>query len=117
MTDSLKIAEILDRAADHIESVGWFQGELYDRYTDPSRPLAACRVCALGAINVALHGSPQFPVGRTLGGVDAHEVAEYVERGFENTELASWNDESGRTQDDVTAAFRGTAAELRGGAV
>jgi hypothetical protein len=112
------IADILDRAADHIDTVGWHQGEVYDPYQRPDKPTSECRVCALGAINVALHGSPQFPLGpKAEGALDAHGVAAYVERRLDyDDELATWNDMEGRTQDEVTAALREAAAELRGGA-
>jgi hypothetical protein len=110
VTTPAEIADILDKAADHIETVGWFQGGLYDMYRDPAKPPTECRVCAMGAINVALHGSPLFPPY----GDDAHDIAEYVERRLgADAEMATWNDMPGRTQDEVTAVFRETAAELR----
>ena len=65
------IPSVLDRAADHIDRVGWHQGTLYD---NSELSLANCPVCALGAINVALHGEPTF----TDEGPDAHDVADAV---------------------------------------
>ncbi|MFJ4808551.1 DUF6197 family protein [Streptomyces longwoodensis] len=113
---SAKVADALDAAAAHIERVGWFQGDMYDPEQARIKPLTQCAVCALGAINVALHGSPQFPLhdSEEWGSVDAHDLADYVTaRRIEGFDLAAWNDEPGRTQDDVTTALRETAAELR----
>lgn len=110
-----EVADVLDRAVAHIESVGWFQGDLYDFYTDPRRPSDECRVCAIGALNVALHGTPRFPLERQPDGLDAHDVADIVKRLIDDIDLADWNDAQGRTQDEVTALLREAAAELRGG--
>jgi hypothetical protein len=110
------VADILDKAANHIDTVGWHQGELYDRY-QAIESASECRVCMLGAINVALHGDPKFPIGRKIAGeTDAHDVAAYIERRLAvDDDMATWNDAEGRTQAEVTAALRETAAELRGG--
>ncbi|MGW0837092.1 DUF6197 family protein [Streptomyces prunicolor] len=117
MSKSLpEFADILDKAADHIDTVGWFQGSLYNDFTDPDKPLAACQVCALGAINMALHGTPQFPLRGHEIRYEAHEVAELLKSRIGDDELAEWNDAEGRTQAEVTALMRETAAELRGGA-
>ena len=110
------VADALDRAADHIESVGWWQGALYDHEQAVSKPLSECAVCALGALNVALHGTPLFSMGLRSDELTAHDIAEYVERSLGGVELAGWNDDPGRTQDDVTTTLRRTANELRGGA-
>ena len=107
------IAEALDRAADHIDKVGWFQGDLWDVYTDADRPPAECPVCAFGALNMALHGTPRFPELRP-GDLNSHDLADYVERHLGGVELADWNDAPARTQAEVTGLFRETARELRG---
>lgn len=110
-----EIAAILDRAADHIDAVGWWRGELYDHRQAATRPLLQCSVCAIGAINVALHGEPTFKM-RLAGEdvLDAHSVAAFVEQRLKvDDEIATWNDRPGRTQGEVTAALRETAAELR----
>jgi aryl carrier-like protein len=110
------IADVLDRAADHIETVGWWQGALYDHEQAISTPLDQCAVCAMGALNVALHGTPHFARELQANEPTAHDVAELIEQGLDGVELADWNDRPGRTQDDVTALLRRTADELRGGA-
>lgn len=118
MSENLtEIADILDRAADHIDTVGWLQGSLYGKH-EPTQPLTECRVCAIGALNMALYGSPSFALRDPAPDeVTAHDVAEYLQ-GSRTTglELAEWNDTEGRTQNQVTALLRETAAELRGAA-
>lgn len=108
-----EFADILDKAADHIDTVGWHQGRLYD---DAYTPLTACPVCAMGAINTALFGTPKFPLDMRRADCETYEVADLLRPRIGNAELAEWNDEEGRTQDEVTALMRETAAELRGGA-
>lgn len=105
----LDIPALLDKAADHIDRVGWHQGSLYDRERNSKLTLAGCPVCAIGAINVALHGEPTF----TSEGPDAHDVADAVLEALGIEGLADWNDEPGRTQAEVTNALRDTAAALR----
>lgn len=112
-----QIAAALDAAADHIDKVGWFQGDLYDDYTNPLRPLTECRVCAIGALNVALYGTPRFPAAVDRGALTAHDVADFLRSRHGGGELAEWNDAEGRTQAEVTGLLRATAAELRGGAL
>lgn len=115
-TDALsptKVANILDAAAAHIEHVGWLQ----DDYYEYGKPATDCRVCSMGAINVAMFGHPS-PPKEAMAYSAACEIGDLVVNhlsvlGFD---LAAWNDEPHRTQGDVTAAMRETAAELRGGA-
>ncbi|KAB1146754.1 hypothetical protein F7R91_14335 [Streptomyces luteolifulvus] len=110
-----EIADALDRAADHIDTVGWLQGDLYDDYAQHGKPLAECRVCAMGALNMALHGTPMFPLNLQPDELTAHDVAALVEQRIAGSELADWNDSRGRTQAEVTALLRETAADLRNG--
>lgn len=111
--DLTAIADILDKAADHIDTVGWWQGSLYeDAYT----PVTACPVCAMGAINMALHGTPKFPLEVRRCDYETYRVADFLRPRMGGSELAEWNDAEGRTQAEVTALMRETAAELRGGA-
>jgi hypothetical protein len=109
------IADVLDLAAGHIDKFGWIQGDLWDVVAEREKPPSECPVCAMGALNMALHGTPRFPEVRP-GDLAAHDVADYLERRLDGTELADWNDAPERTRDEVTRLFRETAAELRGGA-
>ncbi|MGW2920320.1 DUF6197 family protein [Streptomyces angustmyceticus] len=103
----IDIPAVYERAADHIDRVGWIQGNLYDRAG--GMPFNLCRVCAVGAINIALNGSPRFP----SYGIDAHDVVQPLREALGCEEMADWNDAPGRTQAEVTAALRDTAAALR----
>ncbi|NUQ95330.1 MAG: hypothetical protein HOY79_01770 [Streptomyces sp.] len=109
------IADVLDRAADHIDKFGWMQGDLWDLRADARLLPSQCPVCAFGSLNMALHGTPRFPELRP-GDLSSHDVADYVERRLGGVELADWNDDPHRTQAEVTALFRETASQLRGGA-
>lgn len=103
-------ADILDAAAAHIERVGWLQEDYYEH----GKPATDCRVCAMGAINVALFGHP-FPPEDDNAYLTTCELGDTIlaHLGVLGLDLAAWNDEPHRTQDDVTTAMRETAAELR----
>lgn len=109
-----KIANVLDAAAAHIERVGWLQADYYEH----GKPATDCRVCSVGAINVALFGHPFPPADDTAYAVTS-DVGDLVleHLGVLGLDLAAWNDEPHRTQNDVTTAMRETAAELRSKAV
>ena len=104
------VADILDAAAAHIERFGWIQ----DDYYELGRPATKCGVCSMGAINVAMFGHPSPPKD-VMAYFATCEVGGLVLKrlGVLGIDLAAWNDEAHRTQDDVTTAMRETAAELR----
>lgn len=108
-----ELADVLDKAADHIDTVGWWQGSLYN---DTYKPVTARPVCAMGAINMALYGTPQFPPLARRENYETYQVADLLKPRIGNSELSDWNDAEGRTQAEVTALMRETAAELRRGA-
>lgn len=109
------IASVLDKAANHIDLFGWTQNALYDEAQAMGTPLKRCRVCAMGAINSAVYGGPQYPVRERdlnpAGEMAVEHLRMYL--GI-NVSVAQWNDQKLRTQDEVTAAMRSAAAELRG---
>lgn len=113
------IADILDKAADHLARVGLTKGYLYDEAQADEENTARkdCRVCAAGAINVAVHGVPSYSVTqvtdeqRELEIRAEEELGEYL--GLDNITVPQWNDDKDRTADEVIAAFRETAAGLR----
>ncbi|MET8113724.1 DUF6197 family protein [Streptomyces prasinus] len=106
----VKVAEILDAAAAHIDRVGWLQEDYYAADLPPTD----CRVCAMGAINVAMFGHP-FPPEDSHAYAVTCDLGDLVleHLGVLGLDLAAWNDEPHRTQDDVTGALRETAAQLR----
>ncbi|QCX81169.1 hypothetical protein C9F11_37930 [Streptomyces sp. YIM 121038] len=109
------VADALDRAADHIERYGWAQGALYDGRQAEGAPTSECRVCAIGAINTAVYGSPSYPAYDS----PHHDLALLAERWLrvylqlDTVTLPEWNDALGRTQEQVVQAMRDTAKRLR----
>ncbi|GAA1887612.1 hypothetical protein GCM10009837_06680 [Streptomyces durmitorensis] len=119
-----EIADVLDKAIDVIDRVGWHRGYLYDEeQAEEGKALRDCPVCALGSISVAICGSPTLGAGDrdiheavALADAAAVAVARHVGVPPVPRQVAYWNDELQRTADDVRNAFRDTAAELRAGA-
>lgn len=120
----IPIPDLLDKAAGVIEVRGWHQGGympdlVADRDTNP--------VCVLAAINVACG---QDPVTDLYGAsVDdaairaAAAFADHLGLGLLYSPIdvvdqvgETWNDEDGRTAEQVTTALRECAAGLRAGA-
>ncbi|MFE2497153.1 hypothetical protein [Streptomyces scopuliridis] len=117
------VADILDKAADTIEANGHHKGDLYRK--SRGRRRNRCQVCAFGAINIAVHGSPlhpdQYAVTPDRPDRRGWNLAVAVSAGrmlrshLGVTEVHEWNDAADRTAADVTAAMRATAARLRAG--
>jgi hypothetical protein len=102
----------LRAAADIIERNGWHQGNYF--LPDDPKPPQECRVCALGAIHVAIHGQPWSPMfdseqeDRTLKAFAA--ASRFVDGPWGS--LVGWNDEPDRTAEEVIAALRGAADSI-----
>lgn len=114
-------ANVLTRAADHIERVGHQRGALYDGATaDQGVPLTSCRVSIWGALYVALTGLPRHG----LSSAESVALADRVEAALlahlrldgDKGALTDWSDGPGRTTEQVVTALRETAADLVGGA-
>jgi hypothetical protein len=105
------VAAVLDLAADHIKTVGYCKKYLYSvRQATGGLALDKCQVDAIGAINVAVHGTP-----RHVGGDPLTRLAEQaVEARIDAPSLATWCDYPGNGKDAVIALLRDTAASLRG---
>jgi hypothetical protein len=105
------VAAVLDLAADHIETVGYCKKYLYSvRQATGGLPLDKCQVDAIGAINVAVHGTP-----RHVGGDPLTRLAEQaVEARIDAPSLAAWCDHPGNGKDAAIDLLRDTAATLRG---
>lgn len=113
-----QLAEIADTAADIIDTNGHHKGYLYDeKQADDGTPLADCRVCAAGAINIAVYGQPAFPAAETSDAQLALELAsvqalaDHLRLG--TTTVPDWNDDPKRQKRQVVKAFRDTATKLR----
>ena len=99
--------EILLAAADVIQQRGLYKGGWY---FDPSRYQSEARVCTIGAISVAKEGLPQADVRYRR---KRDPIIKRIMRVLgPNTSILDWNDEDGRTQDEVIQmlhdAARGT---------
>ena len=113
----MTLAEILDKAADVITQRGWWQGGFVPKGTSD---LGSCPVCPLAAINVAAGGDPRRCIDAwpdTLAFAAASALATYLGCP-EDEPLATcvgehWNDDPARTKEQVLAALRGCAADLR----
>lgn len=112
-----EIAEVLEKAAEHLERVGLNKGYLYDEdKADEGTPITDCPVCAWGAILYAVHGAPRpsstgsdadFQLGQAAGSAVAAHL--HIQK------LVDWSDAKGRQKRQVAKAFRDTAAGLRAG--
>lgn len=96
--DKLSTNEILCKAGELIEKVGWNQGALSNLRTGT--------VCMLGAINATLSGNP-------LTGVPFLHIKEAVVNELYNRlgmayghSLAEWNDTPGRTREQVIGVLK-----------
>jgi len=115
----VKISEVLDGAADVVERNGWIKGQWYDEPEMPRSPLL-CKVCALGAINVAGGQRPDKPLDGEQRGA-ALALARHL--GFTDATIddfgvvrlvgETWNDTIARSDDEVIAELRATAAAER----
>ncbi len=102
--------EILLKAAEHMEKVGFHQGGFYkrgeDEYSTSRDNVLPC--CARGAMEQAAYTCDG------IGFVDAARQLLVKHLGLveqPNREpIANWNDEPGRTKEEVIAALRGAAA-------
>lgn len=106
------LADILDKAADVIDRNGHHQGYLYDESkADGGLLLQACPVDVVGAINVAVFGKPRWPAEEHAGS----PLAQAAALALQDTvgPVVGWNDEDGRTQDEVITALWETAERLR----
>jgi hypothetical protein len=105
------LAQVYRRAAEVIDERGWFQGW----YADPD----GRRVCMLGACAVALgaefetegrsNGEPRVVFARDADNTMWHKAWDGLHTKVHKT--TKWNDESGRTAEQVKAALL-EAAEL-----
>lgn len=104
------IADVLDKAAEHIETVGYCKKYLYNvRQAANGLPLNQCQVDVIGAINVAVHGTP-----RHVGGDPLTQLTEQaLEARIAAPSVAAWCDYPGNGKDTAINLLRDTAAELR----
>lgn len=115
-------ARLLELAADRIERVGWRQGvsdaNADARYVADSSPVAAA-YSATGAIAASSQDQP-LEQRRRLRIEAAHALYRSIpelaphDRAAVVSAVHDWEDAPGRSRDEVTAALRRAAAQLRG---
>ncbi|MFE9432906.1 hypothetical protein [Streptomyces sp. NPDC006640] len=112
------VAYVLTTAVAVLETNGWLQGNLYDAAeAETGTPRSACRVCAVGALNVASAGTPvlglseserDLPKAVILADMARAALGEHI--GPEGVTV--WNDAPGRTVEQVIDVMRTAAANL-----
>ncbi|MCP2339230.1 DUF6197 family protein [Actinomadura rupiterrae] len=106
----MKTSTILDRAADHLSKYGWIKGFLYS--PGMSEPLDRRPCCLIGALNCAETGTPK----RFGSDAPLEALARHLDLDGDDavdSRLLNWNDSDARTEEDVLAALRETAATER----
>lgn len=114
-----QISAFLRSASRIVRANGLHQGSYYDpdQHDYGTVPAEQCRVCALGAVNIAVTGSPSVNLGREdLRAVMRHLNA-YAATVLDAMTVPEWNDQPGRTVVQVAllllraAVWRPTPAE------
>ncbi|MEV4784079.1 hypothetical protein AB0K53_01245 [Streptomyces tuirus] len=104
------VAAVLDRAADHINKVGYCRKYLYSvRQAENGMPLDTCEVDVIGAINVAVHGTPRHVGGDPLTWAAEKAIAARIEA----PSVAAWCDYPGNGKQAALTLLRDTADDLR----
>lgn len=99
----MNVAEVLDRAADRLMIDGWVQRDLHN----------VGGHCALGALEmVTIHELAYFPEALTIRDNAIDALLEHLNH-TDAWHLAAWNDEPGRTADEVIDMMRHCAKALR----
>ncbi|MDI9887325.1 hypothetical protein QMZ92_23875 [Streptomyces sp. HNM0645] len=107
---SVAVHDVLEDAADHIAANGYCKHYLYSTtQAQTGLPLDKCAVDVLGAINLAVHGTPRYTGGDPI--VAAAEAA--VRARITAPSVAAWCDHKGNGKAQAIALLRDTAAELR----
>lgn len=105
-----EVADILDKARAHIVAVGFCKKYLYSAsQAGNGLPLKQCAVDLVGAINVAVHGTP-----RHVGGDPLTWAAEKaVEDSIDAPSISTWCDYKGNGKQQAIDLLRDTADRLR----
>jgi hypothetical protein len=117
----LKTSEVLDAAAAYMEEHGWTQGAYFRQPPSVNHKMFTiyenelwvdfvarakehgCRVCSLGAIEIAGGGDPKV----------VRRATKYLLRVTEADFIPIWNDARNRTQDEAVAALKVAASAAR----
>jgi hypothetical protein len=108
-TTATEIADVLDKARAHIVRVGFCKKYLYNtRQNRNGLPLDRCEVDVIGAINVAIHGTPLHPVTPLNAAVE-----KAIEARIDAPSLATWCDYKGNGKQQALDLLRDSADRLR----
>jgi hypothetical protein len=110
--DLTQAASDLYATADMIERDGWHQGS---NWNDLAGKLPnEAPACFFGSAYKVVHGFPWYPT--SVAALDRANAAGYAVAGFLKLPslhaVASWNDERGRTAEEVCAVIRQAADKL-----
>ncbi|WP_394436181.1 DUF6197 family protein [Streptomyces sp. SGAir0957] len=104
------VAAVLDLAADTIKANGFCKHYLYNtRQAAGGTDLDRCQVDAIGAINIAVHGTPRHVGGDPL----THAAEQAVEARIDAPSLAAWCDYPGNGKQAAIDLLTSTADALR----
>ncbi|MFE9770002.1 hypothetical protein ACFYPC_36680 [Streptomyces sp. NPDC005808] len=114
-----EIADLLDKALAVLITNGWCQGDAstfhdIDQEDDEDLDPSNCRVCALGAINLAAEGDPRPPTAYELS-VLADAATAALGETLAVDDITVWNDAVGRTDIELRDAMARTIRRLREG--
>ncbi len=110
---TLTLADLLDKAADHIKRYGWHRGSFTLLVDDDERPMNKREVCVVGAIRIAAGLSPYVMPDP---GSPAKRAGNELVRHLRVANLPNWNDRQAESAEQVIAELRACAADLRKGA-
>jgi hypothetical protein len=104
------IAAVLDLAHDHISTVGYCKKYLYNvTQASTGLPLDKCSVDLIGAINVAVHGTPRHVGGDPLTWAAEQALTARIDA----PSLVTWCDYPGSGKTTALALLKDTADALR----
>lgn len=96
----MKTSELLRKAADEIRRRGWRQEDFGSYEVDHKN----CPVCAWGAVNIVVNGDPWS------ADLDTETIIDWMATKLElGASVPAWNDEIGRTVEEVLDAFERAA--------
>ncbi|WP_371793093.1 hypothetical protein OG285_32705 [Streptomyces sp. NBC_01471] len=105
-----QLAVVYEKAADVVQTNGHCKNWFYDLHSEGKQPRSSLRVCALGALSIAVTEDPQPP--EELDGLLAEAVADLSLRIASVTvdenpveRIANWSDSVVRTPAEIVDAL------------
>ena len=104
--DNMTADEILDAAADLLEKEGWIQSNLVS-------PEGRCAIGAIRRVQDMNGSLIQYMFGSPKNPIPLQDTPTYVLQSFLGQAVATWNDQKGRTKEEVVQALRDAATKYR----